>query len=302
MRILLLGANGQVGSELRRVLRYHDVVAATRPGFDITGPSIEDKIVACKPQLVIHSAAFTKVDDAEANPELAMTVNGRGTKWVAQGAVRARARLIYLSTDYVFDGTQSEPYTENDPVNPVNVYGRSKLMGEKEALAACPRTLVVRTSWVYGIHGHNFVKTILKLCSTQSELRVVNDQFGSPTYARDLAVVTAGLIEKDAVGIIHAAGEGACSWYDFAGAILDLTGQTCRLVPISTAESNRPAPRPHYSVLATSRLRLHQLSLPPWRNGLQRFLDEYRAEQGERPLVGESPARPLSSGLCKDRT
>lgn len=288
MRILLLGANGQLGSALRRVLRYHDVVAATRPSFDITDPSIEDKIVACKPQLVIHSAAFTKVDDAEANPELAMNVNGRGTKWVAQGAVRARARLIYLSTDYVFDGTQREPYTENDPVNPVNVYGRSKLMGEQEALAACPGTLVVRTSWVYGAQGHNFVKTIIKLSSQMPELRVVDDQRGSPTYAYDLAVAIAGLIDRGVSGIIHAGGEGICSWYDFAGAIVASLGHSCRLIPISTAESGRPAARPLFSALSTSRLHLYGLTLPPWQDGLSRFLDEYLAAQ-RKSSVQTSP-------------
>ena len=175
MRILLLGANGQLGSELQRVLQHHDVVAATRPAFDVADPSIEAKIVACKPQLVIHSAAFTKVDDAEANPELAMRVNADGTKWVARGTARAKARLIYVSTDYVFDGTQNEPYTETDAVNPLNIYGRSKLRGEQEALAECPRSLNVRTSWVYGAHGHNFVKTILKLSLQIPELRVVDE-------------------------------------------------------------------------------------------------------------------------------
>lgn len=276
MRILLLGANGQLGSELRRVLQHHDVVAATRPVFDITDPSVEDKIVASKPQLVIHSAAFTKVDDAEANPDLAMRVNADGTKWVARGTARAKARLIYVSTDYVFDGTQSEPYTETDPVNPLNVYGRSKLRGEQEALAECPRSLIVRTSWVYGVHGNNFVKTILKLSRQMPELRVVDDQRGSPTYAYDLAVAIEALIDKGVSGIIHAGGEGYCSWYDFAGEIIRSAGHSCRLVPISTGESGRPAPRPPFSALSTSRLHLHGLTLPPWRDGLERFVDEYR--------------------------
>jgi dTDP-4-dehydrorhamnose reductase len=281
VRILLIGANGQVGSELRRVLAHRDVISATRPTFDITHPSIEDKIVECKPQLVIHTAAFTKVDDAETNPDLAINVNAWGTKWVARGTAKAKAKLIYLSTDYVFDGTQSEPYTENDPVNPLNVYGRSKLMGEHEALAACPRTLIVRTSWVYGIHGHNFVKTILKLSAQIPELRVVDDQRGSPTYAYDLAVVLAGLIDRGVSGIIHASGEGVCSWYEFAQAILECTRHPCRLIPISTAESDRPAPRPSFSALSASRLHLYGLALPPWQEGLRRFLAEYLGAQRE---------------------
>jgi dTDP-4-dehydrorhamnose reductase len=282
VRILLLGANGQLGSELQRVLQHHDVVAATRPAFDVADPSIENNIVACKPQLVIHCAAFTKVDDAEANPELAMRVNADGTKWVARGTARAKARLIYVSTDYVFDGTQNEPYTETDAVNPLNVYGRSKLRGEQEALAECPRSLIVRTSWVYGAHGHNFVKTILKLSLQMPELRVVDDQRGSPTYAYDLAVAIEALINKGVSGIIHAGGEGFCSWYDFAEAIVRSAGHSCRVTPISTGESRRPAARPPFSALATSRLHLYGLTLPPWRDGLERFLDEYRQEQARR--------------------
>lgn len=279
MRILLLGANGQLGFELRRVLERHDVVAATRSTFDIADPSIEEKIVACKPQVVIHSAAFTKVDDAEANPELAMRVNSDGTKWVARGTARAKARLVYISTDYVFDGTQSEPYKETDRTNPLNVYGRSKLKGEQEAFAECPRSLIVRTSWVYGAHGHNFVNTILKLSLQMPELRVVNDQHGSPTYAYDLAVAIEALIYRGVSGLIHAGGEGFCSWYDFACEIIRLAGRSCQVIPIATSESGRLAARPPFSALSTSRLHLYGLTLPPWRDGLERFIDECRRNQ-----------------------
>lgn len=281
MRILLLGANGQVGSELRRVLRHHEVLAATRPLFDITDPSIEDKIAECKPQLVLHTAAFTKVDDAEAHADLAVNVNAKGTMWVARGAARARARLVYLSTDYVFDGQKSDPYTESDAVHPLNAYGRSKLLGEQEALAACPRTLIVRTSWVYGMHGHNFVKTILNLSAQSRELRVVSDQRGSPTYAYDLAVVIGSLIDKGVNGLIHAGGEGVCSWYELACAIVQFAGHSTSVIPISTAESGRPAPRPPFSALSPSRLHLHDVHLPPWQDGLRRFIAEYLATQGE---------------------
>lgn len=283
VRILLLGANGQVGSELRHVLRHHEVLAATRPLFDITDPSIEDKIVECKPQLVLHSAAFTKVDDAETNVDLAMNVNARGTMWVARGAAKARARLVYLSTDYVFDGKKSDPYTESDAVNPLNIYGRSKLLGEQEALAACPRTLIVRTSWVYGIHGHNFVKTILKLSAQAPELRVVSDQRGSPTYAYDLAVIIGSLIDRGVNGLIHAGGEGMCSWYELACAIVKSVQHSCRVVPISTDESGRPAVRPLFSALSPSRLHLYDLHLPPWQDGLRRFIAEYLAAQADSP-------------------
>jgi len=283
VRILLLGANGQVGSELRRVLRHHEVLAATRPLFDITDPSIEDKIVECKPQLVLHSAAFTKVDEAETKADLAISVNAKGTMWVARGAARARARLVYLSTDYVFDGKKNDPYTESDAVNPLNVYGRSKLLGEQEALAACPRTLIVRTSWVYGLQGHNFVKTILKLSAEGRELRVVSDQRGSPTYAYDLAVVIGNLIDRGVNGLIHAGGEGICSWYELACMIVQSAHHSSPVIPISTAESGRPAPRPPFSALSPSRLHLYDLRLPPWQDGLRRFIAEYHAAQPNSP-------------------
>jgi dTDP-4-dehydrorhamnose reductase len=164
------------------------------------------------------------------------------------------------------------PYTERDPVNPLNVYGRSKLAGEEEALKGCRRTLVLRTSWLYGAHGKNFVKTILSLAVTQPEVRVVDDQRGSPTYARHLAHVIAGLLRSDVMGVIHAGGEGECSWYEFAKAILQEAGLECRVVPISTAESGRLAWRPPYSALSTALLHQHGLSLPPWREGVRQFL------------------------------
>ncbi|HKN85620.1 MAG TPA: dTDP-4-dehydrorhamnose reductase [Nitrospiraceae bacterium] len=290
MRILLLGANGQVGSELQRVLRHHEILAATRPLFDITDPSIEDKIVQWNPQVVLHSAAFTKVDDAETNPDLAFDINVTGTMWVARGAAKARARLVYLSTDYVFDGKKQDPYTESDAVNPLNTYGRSKLLGEQEALAACPRTLIVRTSWVYGMHGHNFVKTILKLSAQSSELRVVSDQRGSPTYAYDLAVVIGSLIDRGVNGVIHAGGEGICSWYELACTIVQLVQHSCRVLPITSHESGRPAARPPFSALSPSRLHRYDLHLPPWQDGLRRFVAEYLAAQPDSPHRPTSPA------------
>ena len=272
MRILVTGAKGQLGQELQRVLTGEDVIAADRPDYELTDPKLGDKIASIRPNLVIHTAGHTDVDGCERDPEIAFAVNAQGTRRVAEGAAKANARLIYISTDFVFDGKKREPYTERDPVNPLNVYGRSKLAGEEEALKGCRRTLVLRTSWLYGVHGKNFVKTILNLAVTQPEVRVVEDQRGSPTYARHLAQVIAGLIRSDVTGVIHAGGEGECSRYEFAKAILQEAGLGCRVVPISTAESGRLARRPPYTALSTAFLHQHGLNLPPWREGVRQFL------------------------------
>jgi dTDP-4-dehydrorhamnose reductase len=272
MRILVTGAKGQLGQELQRVLHAEEVIATDQPEYALTDSMLGEKIAAQRPDLVIHAAAYTDVDGCERNPDMAVQVNAIGTRYVAEGAAKAGAKLLYLSTDYVFDGRKTMPYTERDPVNPLNVYGRSKLAGEEEALKGCRRTLVLRTSWLYGAHGKNFVKTILSLAVTQPEIRVVDDQRGSPTYARHLAQVIAGLIRSDVTGVIHAGGEGECSRYEFAKAILQEAGLECRVVPISTAESGRLALRPPYSALSTALLHQHGLSLPPWREGVRQFL------------------------------
>src|SRR2546428_9113290 len=272
MRILLTGANGQLGYELQRVLTGEDVIAADRPDYELTDPKLGDKIASIRPNQVVHTAGYTDVDGCERDPDTAFEVNAKGTRRVAEGAAKANARLIYISTDFVFDGKKTEPYTERDPVNPLNVYGRSKLAGEEEAVKGCRRTLVLRTSWLYGVHGKNFVKTILSLAVTQPEVRVVEDQRGSPTYARHLAQVIAGLIRSDVTGVIHAGGEGECSRYEFANAILQEAGLGCRVMPILPAESGRPALRPPYSALSTAFLHQHGLSLPPWREGVRQFL------------------------------
>src|SRR2546425_7062028 len=263
MRILVTGANGQLGQELQRALSGEDLILADQPDYELTDPMLGEKIAAQRPDLVIHAAASTDVDGCERNPGMAFQVNAIGTRYVAEGAAKASAKLLYLSTDHVFDGRKTMAYTERDPVNPLNVYGRSKLAGEEEALKGCRRTLVLRTSWLYGVHGKNFVKTILSLAATQPEVRVVDDQRGSPTYARHLAQVIAGLIRSDVTGVIHAGGEGECSWYEFAKAILQEAGLACRVVPISTAESGRLAVRPRYSVLSITRLHQYGLSLVP---------------------------------------
>ena len=277
MRILITGAHGQLGSELQKVLAGETLILADRPDFELTDPSLTRQIVDQRPQVIIHTAANTDVDGCEGDPNAAFSVNAEGSRLVAQAAAAIGAYLVYLSTDYVFEGTQSTPYTENDPTNPLNAYGRSKLQGEHEVITVGRNTLIVRTSWLYGVHGKNFVKTILRSAATQAEVRVVEDQWGSPTYARELAEVIAGLIRQGIRGIVHAGGEGGCSWHEFAGAVLEEAQIRCKNVPIATADSRRLARRPRYSVLSATRLHDYGLRLSPWRNALKRFMEDYAA-------------------------
>ena len=272
MRILITGANGQLGHELQRVLRDDQLTLLDLPAFDLTKPGVEDAIAAARPDVVIHAAAYTDVDGAEREPERAMAVNAGGTERVANAASAAGARLLYLSTDYVFDGRQGVPYRETDRPNPLNAYGRSKQEGEQRALTRCPNTLVIRTAWLYGAHGRNFVKTIMRLASEQPELRVVSDQRGSPTHAGDLASAIKQVLGTNLRGIVHATGAGDCTWYEFACEIVSLTGSSARVQPISTAESKRTAPRPLYTVLANRVLANAGIHLPHWKDALGRFV------------------------------
>jgi dTDP-4-dehydrorhamnose reductase len=274
MRILITGANGQLGRELQPVLHDHQLTLLDVPRFDLTKQGVEETIAAAKPHVVVHAAAYTDVDGAEREPERAMTVNAGGTERVAKGAATVGARLLYLSTDYVFDGRQGVPYRETDQPNPLNVYGRSKYEGEQRALAQCPNALVIRTAWLYGTHGKNFVKTIMQQALEQPELRVVSDQRGSPTHAGDLALAIKQVLGTNVRGIVHATGAGDCTWYEFAREIVSLMGSSVRVQPISTAESKRAAQRPLYAVLSNRVLADAGISLPHWKDALGRFISE----------------------------
>jgi dTDP-4-dehydrorhamnose reductase len=274
MRILITGANGQLARELQRALRGHTVIHAVLPEFDLLKTDVESHILAARPDVVVHLAAYTDVDGAEREPDKAMAVNAEGTERVAKAVDKAGARLIYLSTDYVFDGRKTSPYVETDKPNPVNAYGRSKLEGELRALTCCPNTLIVRSAWLYGAYGKNFVNTIIQLASKQPALRVVADQRGSPTYAGDLAVALIRVLDMDSRGIVHAAGAGDCTWYEFACAIISLMRGTVPVHPITTAEAGRAAPRPPYSVLANRVLAEAGVTLPHWKDALTRYMRE----------------------------
>jgi len=248
------------------------------PGFDLLQPEAARFIVEARPDVVIHAAAYTNVERAESEPELAMAVNAEGTERVARACAEVRARLVYVSTDYVFDGRKATPYLEQDEPNPLGVYARSKREGEKRAQAHCPKGLIVRTSWLYGLEGRNFVKTIIQLAVEQSELRVVADQYGSPTYAKDLAGALNQMLNYGLTGIVHATGSGECTWHEFACEILSLMEFRVPVRPISTEEAKQAAPRPRYSVLNNSVLAQTGMALPHWKDALARYLKDVHAK------------------------
>ena len=297
MRILVTGAQGMLAHALLPCLQTeHEVVGVDVGDFDITqGAGVQRAFREVRPELVFHLAAYTDVDGCEANPERADAVNAQGTHNVARACADWGARLLYVSTDYVFDGRGNRPYRGEDPPNPLSVYGRSKLRGEQHVQALLARHFIVRSAWLYGPGGKNFVATIRRLAAERDEIRVVNDQHGSPTYTRHLARKLAQFSATPDYGIYHVTGAGSCSWFEFARAILDSPcPQPCRVVGVSTEEFGRPARRPAYSVLDNHRLVAGHLGLlPDWREGLAEYLQE-----GQR--LGEFAAptpRPEKSSL-----
>lgn len=274
MRILITGAQGQLGQALQQALSGEDLILKDLPEFDLTRADSVSQILATRPSVILHVGAYTNVDGAEREPDRAMAVNAQGTTLVARAAAALHARLIYVSTDYVFDGTQMIPYREEDLPHPINVYGQSKREGEIAALAGCPNALVVRTAWLYGHAGSNFVKTMMKLASEKPFLEVVGDQRGCPTNADDLALALKDLVASDLRGICHVTNRGDCTWHEFAEAIVSLMGLTTPVRPITTAQMGRLARRPPYSVLAPGRLGTVRALLPHWKDALARFMKE----------------------------
>ena len=278
MRILMTGANGMLAYALAPVLqRDHQVT-----GLDIADCDIRDQdavrsaFLAQRPELAVHLAAFTNVDGCELDCGAAMDCNAQGTRNVALACKEIGAAMLYMSTDYVFDGQQDRAYSEEAPPNPINAYGRSKLAGEQHLQAILDRYFIVRTSWLFGPNGKNFVATILELARTGRELRVVDDQRGSPTYTRHLASKLSQLVGTERYGIYHITGSGNCSWFEFAQAIVESSGlPDARVVPISSDECARPARRPPYSVLENRRIKSEHLGLlPHWKEGLRSYLHE----------------------------
>jgi dTDP-4-dehydrorhamnose reductase len=274
--ILLTGATGQLGFELARLLPAHgEVQALDRAALDLAdADAVAASVRRVKPQIIVNAAGYTAVDRAESEPALADAINARAPAVLAEEAKRLDALLIHYSTDYVFDGNSREPYREEDQANPLNVYGRSKLDGERAIAAVGGAHLILRTSWIYGWHGQNFLLTMRRLAATRDELRVVADQFGVPNWSRVLAEATAGLVSRGAAalakktGIYHLSGRGRASWFDFARAIFDDADRP-RVVPITTAEYPTPARRPASAVLATAKFEeAFGIALPDWRETL----------------------------------
>jgi dTDP-4-dehydrorhamnose reductase len=272
VRILITGAGGQLGHDLTRALAQHDLHAYDHAGLDITRANQVAEIVEqVQPDAIVNAAAYNEVDEAEHNLDAAFAANGAGPAYLAGAANRARARLIHISTDYVFDGRKGRPYDENDSPNPLSVYGRSKYEGERRVLETAADACVLRTAWLYGHGGKNFVKAILAAADRGGPLKVVADQIGSPTSTADLAAAIRQLLERPARGLFHVANAGACSRFEFARAI---TGGRVEVLPITTAEAARPAPRPQNSSLIS--LRWASTGLPPlqpWQKALDEFLE-----------------------------
>lgn len=280
MKIFVTGSGGQLGHELVRVAQGsgHRVTASTREDLDITRPAdIRDAFAATCPDVVIHAAAWTAVDACEGDVDRAFAVNGTATQFVADAARDVGARVVYISTDYVFDGSKPTAYVETDEPNPRSVYGASKLAGER-VMSECDA--IVRISWVCGHHGPNMVKTILRLADRQDELTFVNDQIGSPTFADDAAAMIVRLTEEQRRGLWHLTNQGVVSWFDFAQEVLSLAGMDPqRVKPISTSELTppRPANRPANSVLDNLALRMAGLPmLDDFRVPLQRLVHRLR--------------------------
>jgi dTDP-4-dehydrorhamnose reductase len=278
--ILLLGATGQLGTAMRGLL--DDYVAPSRAEVDLSQIDLDraDQVVTTtKPDVVVNCAAYTAVDKAEEEEDLATTVNGEAVGVLAEVAAKHGIPLVTFSTDYVFDGTGTRPYLESDATEPVNAYGRSKLVGEKLALEANPNALVIRTSWVISGTHPNFVATMLRLVSEGKELTVVDDQHGRPTVAADLARATLDAIEKGAKGLLHLTNEGTTTWFGLARASIELAGLDPELIqPCRTEDYPTPAVRPAYSVLESERREaLGVDALPHWQESLPALVDQLRA-------------------------
>ncbi|MGG0590887.1 dTDP-4-dehydrorhamnose reductase [Priestia megaterium] len=275
-KVLITGANGQLGKELVELFtaKGFEVYGFGRNKMDITNQAqVQEVISTLKPNIILHSAAHTQVDLAESEPEQAFSINAYGTRNVAVAAEAVGAKLVYVSTDYVFDGTTDKPYDEFSPTSPLGVYGRSKLAGEQFVRDFHSKFFIVRTSWVYGKHGNNFVKTMLKLAKEKKELSVVADQIGSPTYTLDLANSILEIVASEKYGIYHVSNGGSCSWYEFAKAIFEESGMDIKVNPCTTAEFPRPAARPVYSVFEHMSLQLNGFQKPrKWKEGLSHFL------------------------------
>lgn len=284
MRVLVTGATGQLGSEVTAEFRRsgHEVIAPGRSELDLLLPShVATTAMQWQADWVINCAAYTQVDKAESESEQAFIVNRDSPEQLAQAVANDGGRMLQVSTDFIFDGMQRQPYQETDQTNPLGVYGRSKLEGELAVRRVLPEAVVLRTAWVYGVRGHNFVKTMLRLAMAGKPLRVVDDQVGTPTWTTDIAAAIVALVAREAAGTFHYTNAGQTSWHGFASAILEegaragFAVKTAAVSPIPTTDYPTPATRPAYSVLDTEKIRpLLSGSIPDWRDSLKKMLQE----------------------------
>lgn len=278
MKVLVTGVNGQLGHDVMIHLQRQgiDAVGVDIQDFDLTDENaVMSYVQRAKPSAIIHCAAYTAVDKAESDIAKCCQINGEGTRNMVRAAVSVKAKLLYVSTDYVFPGEGTEPYETDDPKGPRNIYGQSKLQGEVAVTSQMTAYFIVRTSWVYGVNGNNFVKTMLRLGAERDSINVVCDQIGSPTYSYDLARCLVDLIRTSNYGVYHATNEGFCSWADFAQAIMRKAGLTCRVRPVLTTEYKTAAKRPLNSRMSKASLdKAGVARLPQWEDALERYLKE----------------------------
>ncbi len=276
MRVIITGADGQLGHDLKRTLGGHDLFTFSKEDLDITDlPSVVRKVEEITPEAVVNCAAYTDVDGCENNRDHAYSVNAGGPQNLAIASERSGADLLQVSTDFIFDGKKGSPYLEFDRPGPLSVYGSSKLAGENYVSSLTNRYYIVRTAWLYGRNGNNFVKSILRIAGEKEKLQIVDDQIGTPTFTFDLALRIADIIESRSYGIYHVVNSGQCSWYDFGKKILELAGVEKIVEPISSKDLDRAAERPEYSVLDDLSLRTRGFSpLRSWESGLAAYFEE----------------------------
>ena len=279
MNVLITGANGQLGNEMRVVAKQYtevDFVFTDVEGLNICNADEVDSFVKnILPDYIVNCAAYTAVDKAETDIDLCRAINCDAVKNLGIAAQKYKAKVIHVSTDYVFDGTSNTPYTETMPTNPQTIYGKTKLEGEKALLSVCNTSFIIRTSWLYSSFGNNFVKTMLRLGNERDSINVVFDQVGTPTYAADLANAIWEIITSKSTdyGVYHFSNEGVCSWYDFTTAIFRLTNTNCQVFPIESSEYPTKTPRPLYSVLNKRKIKsTFAVSIPHWEVSLQKCL------------------------------
>ena len=275
MRVTIFGASGLLGKALIGEWRDDEITGLSSRDADIRDlEQVRKTVERTSPDWIVLAAAFTDVDGCETNRDLAFSVNRDGAVNVARAAKKHNSKLLFLSTDYVFDGTKTSPYAVDDPRSPESVYGRSKAEAEAVLEKILPGCCIVRTSWLFGVGGKCFPDTIVKLASTRSDIDVVNDQRGSPTYAIDLAHAVIQLCRKAASGIVHVTNRGECTWFEFAHAIVKAAEAKTVIHPTTTEKFRRPAQRPKYSVLSPTSLALYGIHMPSWQDALRRYLVE----------------------------